>query len=134
MRIPPKAGPAARAKLKLMLPKAIARAIWGAGTKTGTVACHVRICMTNPKPIANVKPSRDQDVMTSCHVSKESNDARENNINWVTISNCLRSIRSANTPAGIARKTIGPEIAIRTAETICGSGSRLVINHPAPTS
>lgn len=57
------------------------------------------------------------------------------NINTcVANNNRRRSIRSARTPAGIASRTIGVAIAVRTAETICGEASRSVISQPAPIS
>ena len=128
------AGPSARVLFIAMPLRVMAAVSCSRGTRSGISAEKAGIIMAAPIPIPKVRPSRPVAVIALARVMAPSSVATPI-IHAITISRYTRrSTMSANAPAGTARKNPGNTVAVGTSDTRKGSGARLVMSQPAPTS
>src|SRR6202023_988136 len=130
---PPSAGPAARAMLKPMLPRAMAPGSSGRGTSSGMIACQAGLLAAAPRPSRKVNPSSDQGVIQPASVSTPRAAAATVIQPWLTSSKRRRSITSASAPAGSASKNDGRLVAACTSATSVVDVVNDVIIQEAPT-
>ena len=130
---PPSAGPAARARLKLMPLRVMAGVSSSRGTSSGMIACHAGALSAEPMPSMKLSPSTVHSVVMWRQVRMPSAPAASSIQTWEKISSLRRSTISASAPAGSARKNIGRLEAVWISETISGDFESEVISHAAPT-
>src|SRR5436305_3873944 len=130
---PARAGPAARAMLKPMLPRVTAAGRSSRGTISGMLACQAGPFKAAPSPSRKVKPRRIQGVVAPAAVNAQRPKAATVIQVWVTRSSRRRSSTSATAPAGRDSRNIGRLVAAWTRATSVGDGVSVVIIHDAPT-
>src|SRR5947209_12131509 len=130
---PPRAGQAARAMLKPMLPRVTAAGRSSRGTISGMLACQAGPFKAAPSPRRKVKPRSTQGVVAPAAVNAQSPKAATVIQICVTSSSRRRSSTSATAPAGSDNRNIGRLVAAWTRATSVGEGVSVVISHDAPT-
>ncbi len=125
---PPSAGPIARLTLKLVLLMAIALSRCSLGASIGVIKSQPGAASAPPTPRKKVVASR----MDGVAQWSETTAAKAMEIAATAIcepiSRRRASTMSTSAPAGKVSRNIGSEVATWTADTIIGSGSRLVIS------
>src|SRR5436305_4345293 len=130
---PARAGPAARAMLKPMLPRVTAAGRSSRGTISGMLACQAGPFKAAPSPSRKVKPRRIQGVVAPAAVNAQRPKAATVIQIWVTRRSRRLSSTSATAPAGSDSRNIGRLVAACTRATSAGEGVSVVIIHDAPT-
>ena len=130
---PARAGPAARAMLKPMLPRVTAAGRSSRGTISGMLACQAGPFSAAPRPSRKVKERRIQGVVAWAAVNAQRPKAAAVIQVWVISSRRRRSSTSATAPEGSESRNIGRLVAAWTSATRVGDGLSVVIIHDAPT-
>ncbi len=131
---PPSAGPAARARLKPALLRAMASASSGRGTNSGTMDCQAGLFRAEPMLSRKVSASRvaGETIPASVRAARMATLA--------SIHDCQKSSRrrrskiSAAPPAGKARKSAGRLAAVCIRAMSSGEVVSAVINHAPAVS
>src|SRR5882724_3829887 len=130
---PPRAGPAARAMLKLMEERVTAPGRSSRGTSSGVIACQAGPFIAAPSPRRKVKKRRSPGVMGPARV-KRPRPAAANSIQlWVTRRIFRRSRTSARAPEGSERRNMGRLVTAWTSATSKALALIVAISHEAPT-
>ncbi len=125
---PPSAGPIARLTLKLVLLMAIALSRSRLGTRIGVISSHAGAAIAPPTPSRKVVDRRIVGVAQCNETMAAKTTEIAITATWAPISRRRESTRSASAPAGKVSRNNGSQVATWTADTIIGSGLRLVIN------
>ena len=132
IRMPPRAGPTARAMLKAMALSVTAAASSWIGTISRTAACQAGPLSAVPMPSAKVRRRRPAGPSRPRKPRRARQAAEAAVQTWATISTRRRSTMSAKAPATRAKRRIGASIAVWTRATMSGVPASVVISHAAP--
>src|SRR5574337_638428 len=126
---PPSAGPIARLTLELVLLMATTASKSSlVGASMGVMSSQAGAARAPHAPSRNVVVKRTNGVVT-CSATIDANATEmTRTANWAPMSIRRASTMSVRTPAGSVRRNIGRVVATCTADTIIGSGLRLVIS------
>lgn len=130
---PPRAGPTARARLKLVPLSATAAESSERGTSSGTMACQAGAFMAAPRPRAKVKVNKTHGVVPPTRLRIPSTVALTSSQPRVQSNSSRRSTMSASAPASSPTRNTGKLVAAYTKAIMVGEAVSEVINHAAPT-
>ena len=131
MMSPASAGPTARLTLMPTPLSATAGRRCSRGTSCGMIESQAGAMRAAAVPPRKLKPRSAAGVARPDHTRSPKPATSAATITWTTINNRRRSTISASAPPASANRNIGSEFATCTSATTSGSGSRLVISHPA---